>query len=81
MRLRVETSRLLLYEVARLKARQRSTILELAMLKLHLSECFLQSSLDAVQIHGGVGYTSALGLERDVRDAVGGRIYSGTSEI
>jgi alkylation response protein AidB-like acyl-CoA dehydrogenase len=81
MKLRVETSRLLLYEVARLKASQRSTVLESAMLKLHLSECFLQSSLDAVQIHGGAGYTSALGLERDVRDAVGSRIYSGTSEI
>ena len=81
MKLRVETSRLFLYEVARLKATKRSTLLELAMLKLHLSECFLQSSLDAAQIHGGLGYMSELGLERDIRDAVAGRIYSGTSEM
>jgi alkylation response protein AidB-like acyl-CoA dehydrogenase len=81
MKLRVETSRLLLYEAARHLADQRSTMLHPAMVKLHLSECFLQSSLDALQIHGGVGYTKALGLERDVRDAVGSRIYSGTSEI
>jgi alkylation response protein AidB-like acyl-CoA dehydrogenase len=41
----------------------------------------LQSSLDAVQIHGGLGYMTELELERDVRDAVASRIYSGTSEI
>ena len=51
------------------------------MAKLYLSECFLQSSLDAVQVHGGYGYTTEFELERDVRDAVAGRIYSGTSEI
>jgi len=51
------------------------------MVKLFLSECFLHSSLDAVQIHGGYGYTAEYELERELRDAVGSRLYSGTSEI
>ncbi len=81
MKVRLETSRLILYDVARRKAAGQSTALESSMTKLHLSESFLASSLDAVQIHGGYGYAAELEFERDVRDAVASRIYSGTSEI
>ncbi len=81
MKIRLETARLLLHEVGWLKATGRRTTVESAMVKLYLSECFLHSSLDAVQIHGGYGYMSEYELERDLRDAVGSRIYSGTSEI
>ncbi len=80
MKLRVETSRLLLRDAVRHLDR-RSGAMSAAMVKLHLSESWLQSSLDAVQVHGGAGYTSELDFERDVRDAVAARIYSGTSEI
>ena len=41
----------------------------------------MQSSLDAIQVHGGYGYMTEYELEREVRDAIGGRLYSGTSEI
>ena len=51
------------------------------MAKLYLSESFLSSSLDALQIHGGYGYMTEYEVEREVRDAVASRIYSGTSEI
>jgi alkylation response protein AidB-like acyl-CoA dehydrogenase len=81
MRLRLETSRLLAYQVAWLLDRGEGVSLESALTKLHLSESFLSSSLDAVQIHGGYGYMTEYELERDVRDAVGGRLYSGTSEM
>jgi alkylation response protein AidB-like acyl-CoA dehydrogenase len=81
MKLRVETSRLLLYHLAWLRSTGRSTRAESALAKLHLSESFVQSSLDAVQILGGRGYLREAGIERDLRDAVGSRIYSGTSEI
>ena len=81
MRLRLETARLLLYKVAWLKQQGRSAMLEAAMLKLHLSECFVESSLDAVRIHGGHGYLAKNGVERDLRDAVGGLLYAGTSDI
>jgi hypothetical protein len=57
------------------------TDLDVAMTKLHLSESLVQSSLDALQIHGGSGYMTETGLERDVRDAIGARIYSGTSDL
>jgi alkylation response protein AidB-like acyl-CoA dehydrogenase len=81
MKLRLETARLLLYHVGWLIDEGKSPTLEAALTKLHLGESFLQSSLDAVQIHGGYGYMSEYELERDVRDAVGGRLYSGTSEM
>lgn len=81
MKLRLETSRLLLYKTAWLKQSGKPAMLEAALLKLHLSECFTASSLDAIRIHGGAGYMSDNEIERDLRDAVGGTIYAGTSDI
>ncbi len=46
-----------------------------------LSEAAVASSLDAIQVFGGNGYTAEFELERDLRDSVGSRIYSGTVEI
>ena len=81
MRLRLETSRLLVYRAAWAKQQSGSASTEAAMAKLYVSEAMLQSALDAVQIHGGYGFTTEYEVERDVRDAVGGRLYSGTSDI
>jgi L-prolyl-PCP dehydrogenase len=81
MKVRLETARLLLYRFAALMDRGEATTLDSALTKLHLSESFLASSLDGLQIHGGYGYMSEYELEQEVRDAVGGRIYSGTSEV
>jgi alkylation response protein AidB-like acyl-CoA dehydrogenase len=81
MKLRLETARLLLYRLGWRKGQEKSVLLESAMTKLYLSECFVQSSLDALQIHGGYGYMTEYELEREVRDSIGSRIYSGTSEI
>jgi hypothetical protein len=81
MKVRLETARLLLYKVAWLKKMGKSAIIEAALAKLYLSECFVQNSLDAVRVHGGYGYMTEFELERDLRDSVGGTIYSGTSDI
>ena len=81
MKLRIETARLLLYKVAWLVERGEPAMMEAALLKLHLSEAFVESGLDAVRIHGGIGYLSETGVERDLRDAVGGVLYAGTSDI
>ncbi len=81
MKLRLETSRLLLYKVAWLKNEGKSALLESSLLKLHLSESFVSSSIDAIRNHGGYGYVSENEVERDLRDAVGGIIYAGTSDI
>lgn len=81
MQLRLETSRLLLYKLGTLLDEGKPARLESALCKLHLSESFLATTLDALQVHGGSGYMTELELERDVRDAIGTRIYSGTSDI
>lgn len=81
MKLRLETSRLLLYRTASLYTSGKSQPMEGALTKLHLAEAFVESSRDAIAIHGGEGYTSAAGVERDLRDALGGTIYGGTSDI
>jgi alkylation response protein AidB-like acyl-CoA dehydrogenase len=81
MKLRLETSRLLLYKVAWLKQTGQNAMTEAALLKLHLSESFMASSLDAIRIHGARGYVSEFGIDRDARDAIGGTIYAGTSDI
>jgi alkylation response protein AidB-like acyl-CoA dehydrogenase len=81
MKVRLETARLLLYKVAWLKQIGKPAIMEAALAKLYLSECFVQSSLDAIRTYGGYGYTTELEVERDLRDAVGGTLYSGTSDI
>jgi hypothetical protein len=81
MRLRLETSRLLLYKVAWLKSLDKPAMLEAALLKLHLSESFVESGLDAIRIHGGTGYMTDAEIERDLRDAIGGTLYAGTSDI
>jgi alkylation response protein AidB-like acyl-CoA dehydrogenase len=81
MKLRLETARLLVYRTAWLKDQGRSILQEAALTKLHVSESWVQNSLDALQIHGGRGYLTEYEIEREVRDALGSRIYSGTSEI
>lgn len=81
MRLALEVSQLLLYRVAWLLSVGEPVTLEAALLKLYLSESFISTSLDAIRIHGGKGYLTETGLERDLRDAVGGVIYAGTSDI
>lgn len=81
IQLRVRTGRLLLYELAWRRSQGLPTAMESSMAKLWVSESFLQSSLDALFVHGGTGYIREQELERDVRDAVAGCIYSGTSDI
>ena len=81
MKLRLETCRPLVARIGELKDQDRPAMLESAMAKLHVSQSFVQSSLDAVQIFGGYGYMTEQQVERDLRDAVGSSLYSGTSEI
>ena len=81
MHLRLEAARLLIYKVAWLKQQGKSALTEAAAAKVFTSEAWIQSSLDAIQIHGAYGYMTEAEIERDLRDSVAGTIYSGTSEI
>jgi alkylation response protein AidB-like acyl-CoA dehydrogenase len=81
MRVRLESARLVLYRAVWRKQQGRPAGSDAAMAKLYLSEAWVRSCLDAVQVHGGYGYTTEYEVERDLRDAVGSTLYSGTSEI
>ncbi|MFF4213820.1 acyl-CoA dehydrogenase family protein [Streptomyces sp. NPDC001796] len=81
MKIAVETSRKWLTDTgAKVEAGQDAAI-DIAATKAVVSEANKSTALDAVQIFGGQGYLTGTGIERDVRNAVGGTIYSGTSEI
>ena len=81
MKVRLETCRPLVYRIGWLKAQGKDATAESAMAKLHVSDCFVKNSLDAVQVFGAAGYIAETGIERDLRDSVGSLIYSGTSDI
>jgi len=81
MKMRLETARLILYRSVWMKEKFGSAPLDSAMTKLYLSESWVKSCLDAVQLHGGYGYTTEFEIERDLRDSVGSTLFAGTSEI
>ena len=81
MKVQLEASRALLYRSAWRLTHQRNASLDGSIVKLFISEAFVKASLDAVQVHGGNGYMVEFEVERALRDAVGGTIYSGTSEM
>ena len=81
MKLRLETARLHLYKAAWLKNHDKPAVMQAAMTKLYISEAYVRSSLDAIRVHGGRGYLTETEIERDLRDATGGVLYTGTSDI
>lgn len=81
MRVRIELSRLILYKVAWMKSQGKRAPVESAIAKLFISESYVDNSLEALQIHGAYGYSRELDFERNLRDSLAGKIYSGTSEI
>ena len=81
MKVRIETGRMILYKIGWMAKAGRQPHLEAAMAKVYISESFVQSCLDVVQIHGGYGYMTEFEHERMLRDSIASRIYSGTNEI
>lgn len=81
MKLKLELGKMLMYKVAWLEQNEMPLLMEAAMAKLYLSEIFVESALDNIRIHGAKGYVTEFEIERDLRDGVGGLIYSGTSDI
>jgi alkylation response protein AidB-like acyl-CoA dehydrogenase len=81
MKLQHETARLLMYKCALLAIQGKPMTTEAALTKLHVSEVAAESALNALRVHGASGYLADTGIERELRDAVGGLVYSGTSDI
>ncbi len=77
----VEAARLLTLRAAFLKDRGLPYTKEAAIAKLHAAETAMTLATQAVQIHGGYGYTREFAVERYFRDAKITEIYEGTSEI
>ena len=85
MKTQIEAARLLIYNAAMAKERSKTSgarfTLEASLAKLFASETAMFVTHAAVQIHGGMGYSKELPVERYFRDAKITEIYEGTSEI
>lgn len=81
MKIMLETCRPMVYKIGWLKAQGKDATIESAMAKYHVSECFVQNSLDAVRVFGARGFISENLVEKDLRDSIGSLLYSGTNDI
>ncbi len=81
MATRIDASRLMIYRAATLKDAGADYSQQSAMAKLYASETAMWAATEAIQIHGGNGYTKDYPVERHFRDAKITEIYEGTSEI
>lgn len=77
----IDASRLLLYRAGELKNAGKPNTRETSIAKYYCSEAALRCANDAIQIHGGMGYSNEYPVERYMRDARVATIYEGTSQI
>jgi hypothetical protein len=81
MATRVDAARLLVWRAATLRDSGKEHTAESSMAKLYASEIAVDAALDAIQIHGGYGFTKDYPVERYLRDSKLGTIGEGTSEV
>lgn len=81
MKVAIEMSKLMLYKIAWLKDNKRRAYTETSIFKLYVSEVYIKTCRDALQIFGAYGYTKEYDIERELRDALACSIYSGTNEM
>lgn len=77
----IEAARLLCLKAAWLKDQHLNYDLAGSMAKLYASKVAMDTTIEAVQIHGGYGYVKEFHVERLMRDAKITQIYEGTSEV
>jgi alkylation response protein AidB-like acyl-CoA dehydrogenase len=77
----IEAARLLIQRAARLRDAGHPHTKEAAMAKMRASDVAMETTINALQVHGGAGYRKDLPLERYVRDAKLTQIYEGTNQI
>jgi hypothetical protein len=81
MKVRLEAARLLTYRAAWRLGTAREANLDASITKLFVSESLVNSALATMQVFGGYGFLVENDIERVLRDAMGSKIYSGTSEM
>ncbi|UOQ45315.1 acyl-CoA dehydrogenase [Halobacillus salinarum] len=77
----VEAAKLLVYQASYLHNNSEPCGKEASIAKLFASKTAMNTAIEAVQVHGGYGYTEDYAVERFFRDAKVCEIYEGTSEI
>lgn len=77
----IEAARLLCLQAAAKKDKKEDFVKEAAMAKLFASKVAMETTVEAVQVHGGYGFVKEFHVERLMRDAKITQIYEGTSEI
>ncbi|WP_459192678.1 acyl-CoA dehydrogenase [Halosimplex sp. J119] len=78
---KINAARYLMHAAADRKMRGERYVKEAAQAKLYASEMAREVTNEAIQIHGGYGYTKDFAVERYYRDAKLNEIYEGTSEV
>ena len=81
MRVQLETARLFVYRAAIARVLGRDVPITAALAKLVGTDAGVAAATAAVSVHGATGYVTEFEVERDLRDAIGGLVYSGTSDI
>lgn len=81
MKLSIEMATLMMYKITWLKDQGMTAFLEVSMFKLYVSENYIKTCRDAMQIFGAYGYTKEYDIERELRDSLASSIYSGTNEM
>ena len=81
MHTQIQAARNLVYQAAWDKDNDKDYDLSGAMAKLYASQIAMETTVEAVQIHGGNGFVKDYHVERLMRDAKITQIYEGTSEI
>ncbi|MEQ6122075.1 acyl-CoA dehydrogenase [Reichenbachiella sp. MALMAid0571] len=77
----IDAARLLCIQAAQLKDQGKGFVKAAAMAKLFASKTAMDTTIEAVQVHGGYGFVKEFHVERMMRDAKITQIYEGTSEI
>ncbi|MCR3757609.1 acyl-CoA dehydrogenase family protein [Clostridium felsineum] len=81
MRMRVETGKLMMFDVSKGFGKNQGDKYGAAMLKLHTAESKLKNSLEAAEIMGTYGFLKESNVEKQVRDSLASGIYSGTNQM
>ncbi|MEL7002074.1 MAG: acyl-CoA dehydrogenase family protein [Bacteroidota bacterium] len=81
MATQIDAARFLCLNAAVLKDQHKDYVKAAAMAKLYASKVAMESTVEAVQVHGGYGFVKEYHVERLMRDAKITQIYEGTSEI
>jgi alkylation response protein AidB-like acyl-CoA dehydrogenase len=81
MATQIDAARLMVWRAAMLKDAGQPCLTEASMAKMYASEMAEKVASDAIQIHGGAGYTSDYPVERIYRDVRVAQIYEGANDI